>query len=173
MNRKKSVIGGLDRILSAHQASALPVQSCLSNHRRNDLHPQGSDVDYRKGTQLDLGVFRKAQCQELVLGSPLPVFQGRYRPCLAEGISPLVRMGFHPAGVLSLWARSSGNTPERSNRKDQGTSGTARTTCFTQRCQEVMESTGRVTIKKTAGQNGMTDYYLEYNPPVEIPGVSS
>ena len=33
-----------------------------------------------------------------------------------------------------------------------------------------MESTGRVTIKKIAGPNGMTDYYLEYNPPVELPG---
>ena len=32
-----------------------------------------------------------------------------------------------------------------------------------------MESTGRVTIKKIAGPNGMTDYYLEYNPPVELP----
>ena len=67
-----------------------------------------------------------------------------------------------------IWVGYPGSSATDCKRSRPSPSRTERTACFTQRHQDAMEENGRVIVKRVERPDGMTEYSLEYMPPIMI-----
>ena len=111
---------------------------------------------------------REELCPGLVRGCPLSLRQSRRRQRLEKRIDHVGRMDPPPPGPWCLWVGYPGSSATDRKRSHPSPSRAERTACFTQRHQDAMEENGRVTVKKVERPDGMTEYLLEYIPPIMI-----